>query len=334
MNNTMKKQVRKSRGARIGWSGIMTLTIVAAYGCTYTTAPEEDDEEPTGDTTGPTVGSGGGTGGGVISGAGGSSCTPDCSGLSCGADPICGTSCGTCSAGTCSGGACVVECAQEGQTSCNGLEEVATCSGGQWQTSACPSLEVCAQGGCRPVCDGWLQSANGPSACFFPVVENGVSSLVAYTTDPAKLAGPDTLGGAVWDANQVDAPITPASDTSWPWQWDFAGDEALAAFRLTQLTPPLSKATFRYRARVAGNGAVAYQVNAFNDAGTMGSTSTLGSSSWQTYETTVDAPLVSEFHPTEINGFSMKAAAGLGCTPGPCAVPPSELSWFMIELAE
>ena len=46
MNNTMKKQVRKSRGARIGWSGIMTLTIVAAYGCTYTTAPEEDDEEP------------------------------------------------------------------------------------------------------------------------------------------------------------------------------------------------------------------------------------------------------------------------------------------------
>lgn len=33
-------------------------------------------------------------------------CTPDCSGLACGLDPVCGQSCGTCTEGTCNAGRC------------------------------------------------------------------------------------------------------------------------------------------------------------------------------------------------------------------------------------
>ncbi|MGM0576366.1 MAG: hypothetical protein ACQEXJ_11605 [Myxococcota bacterium] len=69
------------------------------------TTPDTDASAPDADTTEPDDGP----------------CVPDCSDLECGADPVCGTSCGTCGDGTlCSaGGACVSAC--EGDTSwCDG----------------------------------------------------------------------------------------------------------------------------------------------------------------------------------------------------------------------
>ena len=43
------------------------------------------------------------------------SCTPDCVGLECGPDPVCGQSCGTCAPGTCQSGSCV-EASSDGPT--------------------------------------------------------------------------------------------------------------------------------------------------------------------------------------------------------------------------
>lgn len=50
---------------------------------------------------------------GLVTSGCSSTCTPDCSGRSCGPDPVCGSSCGTCSEGTCNGqGQCEVANAQ------------------------------------------------------------------------------------------------------------------------------------------------------------------------------------------------------------------------------
>ncbi len=73
-----------------------------------------------------------------------SDCTPDCSGRSCGADPLCGLSCGSCDAGVCNAaGACVAECTPDcGGRVCGPDPECAT-SCGSCNTGSCDAAGQC-----------------------------------------------------------------------------------------------------------------------------------------------------------------------------------------------
>lgn len=84
------------------------------------------------------------------------SCTPSCSGKSCG-DNGCGGSCGTCSTGyTCSNYQCVSSggCTSGQTQSCtasNGCTGTQTCSSGAWGTCT-TSLQKCSDGSCQTSC--------------------------------------------------------------------------------------------------------------------------------------------------------------------------------------
>lgn len=80
-------------------------------------------------------------------------CVPDCAGRQCGADPRCGTSCGSCSGGTsCNGsGQCVAAAPRCGDGSCNGSETCTSCA----QDCRCASGQSCVAGACcSPSCAG------------------------------------------------------------------------------------------------------------------------------------------------------------------------------------
>ncbi|MBI5508687.1 MAG: hypothetical protein HY903_08030 [Deltaproteobacteria bacterium] len=98
-------------------------------------------------------------------------CLPDCSGVACGPDPVCGTSCGSCAAGsTCDGGNCCTpscagkQCGTEPicGTSCG------TCAAG----SVCTAAGTCCTPDCSgrscgldPVCGTSCGSCSGNNTC-------------------------------------------------------------------------------------------------------------------------------------------------------------------------
>ena len=89
------------------------------------------------------------------SGGGEAACAPDCAGLVCGLDPLCGASCGTCEEGW--------SCRADG-SSCDDVDECATDNGGCEQT--CTNEE--GDYACSCV-QGWTLNADGQS-CDFPLV--------------------------------------------------------------------------------------------------------------------------------------------------------------------
>lgn len=106
-----------------------------------------------------------------------SSCTPDCTGLQCGSDPICGQSCGTCSGtDTCSqSGICVpLACVPNSNATTCGTAvcgvKVNNC--GQYVTCGnCSSGQVCSSGSCiipTPINTGTVQETwPGTSSMYF-----------------------------------------------------------------------------------------------------------------------------------------------------------------------
>lgn len=84
-------------------------------------------------------------------------CVPQCAGLECGPDPLCGMSCGSCPfGGTCNAGVCDVTCRQEGQRCeqssdcCSYAQGTGYCVGGQC-ASSCAFASDCSSGCCQDV---------------------------------------------------------------------------------------------------------------------------------------------------------------------------------------
>jgi len=128
-------------------------------------------------------------------------CIPDCSGRSCGPDPVCGESCGSCAAGTCVNGTCQVS---DGGPSCPETMDCAgracgpdpvcglscgSCSSGTCNgVGQCETTTVgCAQGYSRCSSDGY-----GFEACG----ENPSSGAIDYGPRVPCSAGQSCSGGA------------------------------------------------------------------------------------------------------------------------------------------
>lgn len=81
----------------------------------------------------------------------GTPCTPDCSGVACGPDPICGISCGSCSAGVCVDGVCRTDLSCPEDRDCTGRacgpDPVCSVSCGTCTTGSCNSAGQCEGGG-------------------------------------------------------------------------------------------------------------------------------------------------------------------------------------------
>jgi GH18 family chitinase len=130
------------------------------------------------------------------------SCTPNCSGKTCGADS-CGGSCGTCASGkTCdANGACQTSCVPQ----CSGKSCGANGCGGSCGT--CPGTQTCNSSGacvatCTPNCTGKTCGANGCGGtcgtCAAGNTCNTSGTCVASCTPSCsgKNCGPDGCGGA------------------------------------------------------------------------------------------------------------------------------------------
>jgi lysozyme len=118
--------------------------------------------------------------------AGGSTCTPSCSGLSCGSDG-CGGSCGTCPAGeSCSSGQCVSSCVPN----CSGLACGDDGCGGSCGT--CPSGQTC---------DSTGQCTGGSSSCAHAICQQGSSLDASCDPCATQVCGQDPYCCSVlWDS--------------------------------------------------------------------------------------------------------------------------------------
>jgi hypothetical protein len=252
----------------------------------------------------------------------------------CGPDG-CGGTCGTCTLGSCNNttGQCQSQCTT-GQTQCTNLNTVQNCVNGLWQTGSCPNYNVCVQGGCAPVCDGWLSTQTNPSVCYFPVQESYANGLFLFTNDSTKLSPTTTADGVVWDGTQ-NALISTTNGTSWPWAWTMFGlgsaDVALAQFRIVNIAPPVNNTYIYFRARRTGsfnnNKTTRYNVSAGNPNGIFASLTPTASYLW-TNHNVFSGNLTNQFSNSGWNYWGISPIGdGLGGSPDTV-----ELSWFMLEV--
>lgn len=316
------------------WLGLASLMAFAA--CGPAPATDDEDDGPSGSgqgaggpgATGGSGGSGGSGGGTTGPGAGNPECVPDCSGLSCGPDPNCGQSCGTCGSGTCDAGQC--SSCQAGETACIAdINVVQSCNGGQWSTSPCPEHSVCAQGSCRPVCDGYLATQTKPSACIFPMNENGNVGAYFYTNDTEVFQVPNTFGAVVWDGGQ-DAPVAPASSgASWPWAWQLSAfDDAIVEFNAQGYPGIIYDAALYFEAKKTLSAWTFLVEASANPNGVFGSGTISGSTSWSVEGIQVGQPLSLQWSENDWNAFILGGQTN-GATPSGVV---AELGWYMVEI--
>jgi hypothetical protein len=146
-----------------------------------------------------------------VSGTCQASCTPSCSGKSCG-DDGCGGSCGSCSnSQTCVSGSCQATCTP----SCSGKSCGDNGCGGTCGT--CTSSQTCVSGTCQAICTPvWsctttsCQEVNGAGVMTETCIDTACSSATQTTTKQCRLAT-DTKPATATRNTSTRSPTTPAA---------------------------------------------------------------------------------------------------------------------------